>query len=596
MSDSRIWQVVLFLIISFSRVFSADNVCSRLENYTVTSMETYTEPVVVNTFTWCLQIPPRCPKTRTEMRQRYRLKKLETVEPARTVTYLVELLLVKSYDKVHTRVAQPFRTISRLLFLAVWRTELKTRIVNECCDGYKTISSNEETSPAGVKCVPLCEKCSSGICVSPNQCQCVPGSQDKNCQNTCPPGTWGFKCEEKCNCAGDVACNPIDGHCVCPPGLHGQICNKPCPSDRWGPGCAFPCDCKDPIGECHPETGRCIHDDLDNTVPVQNTSYSRNEENSVTVNFTIIQLGRESSRIWETTETSTAEETRGKQTCAIYVIIVVSFDELLEDVRETPVTLDNPDVRTTSPETSSVSTSDEKKIRTQAHEDGNSSTAKPVIVWVSVPERRRNLDKDRGKFAMKNPYVGHVDDNANLHDIGPPKTDYVKNIHKDIQPAPISLDIALIVVASIVSLGLTSVAVAMVLHMRSKLLEAARISIYEEGKTKNQESTNTTKISSIVAGTLPQTPIRLVPLFASTPEPRVMPSMTNNDLTSNYANGAATIGLRISGNLHGLFQEDHYDRPPATRIHLQNDFDLNTEHVYDEIPLQSSPLNSRKNA
>lgn len=46
----------------------------------------------------------------------------------------------------------------------------------------------------------------------------------------------------------------------------------------------------------------------------------------------------------------------------------------------------------------------------------------------------------------------------------------------------------------------------------------------------------------------------------------------------------------------GLFQEDHYDRPPATRIHLQNDFDLNTEHVYDEIPLQSSPLNSRKNA
>ncbi|KAK1122862.1 hypothetical protein K0M31_009307 [Melipona bicolor] len=488
-------------------------------------METYTEPVVVNTFTWCLQIPPRCPKTRTEMRQRYRLK-----------------------------------------------TELKTRIVNECCDGYKTISSNEETSPAGVKCVPLCEKCSSGICVSPNQCKCVPGSQDKNCQNTCPPGTWGFKCEEKCNCAGDVPCNPIDGHCVCPPGLHGQICNKPCPSDRWGPGCAFPCDCKDPIGECHPETGRCIHDDLDNTVPAQNTSYSRNEENSVTVNFTIIQLGRESSRIWETTETSTT------------------------DVRETPVTPDNPDVRTTSPETSSVSTSDEKKIRTQAHEDGNSSTAKPVIVWVSVPERRRNLDKDRGKFAMKNPFVSHVDDNANLHDIGPPKTDYVKNIHKDIQPAPISLDIALIVVASIVSLGLTSVAVAMVLHMRSKLLEAARISIYEEGKTKNQESTNTTKISSIVAGTLPQTPIRLVPLFASTPEPRVMPSMTNNDPTSNYANGAATIGLRISGNLHGLFQEDHYDRPPATRIHLQNDFDLNTEHVYDEIPLQSSPLNSRKNA
>lgn len=99
-------------------------------------------------------------------------------------------------------------------------------------------------------------------------------------------------------------------------------------------------------------------------------------------------------------------------------------------MRETAVTPDNLGVRTTSLETSSIPTSDERKIRTQARDDGNSSTAKPVIVWVSVPERRRNLDKDRGKFAMKNPFVSHVDDNVNLHDIGPPKTDYVKNIHK----------------------------------------------------------------------------------------------------------------------------------------------------------------------
>lgn len=128
----------------------------------------------------------------------------------------------------------------------------------------------------------------------------------------------------------------------------------------------------------------------------------------------------------------------------------------------------------------------------------------------------------------------------------------------------------------------------------------------------------------------------MVPLFASTPETRTIP--IDND--PNYANGAATIGLRLSGNLHGkriqrvhifeinhfyrffflllfffsfkmmnflltydfllvffsgFFQEDHYDRPPATRIHLQSEFDANTEHVYDEIPLQSSPLSSRRN-
>lgn len=92
-------------------------------------------------------------------------------------------------------------------------------------------------------------------------------------------------------------------------------------------------------------------------------------------------------------------------------------------------TADNPS-KTTSPQTTNVSTTDEKKIRAQAREDGNSSTAKPVIVWVSVPERRGNLDRDRGKFAMKNSFARHVDDNINLQDIGPPKIDYVKNIHK----------------------------------------------------------------------------------------------------------------------------------------------------------------------
>lgn len=67
------------------------------------------------------------------------------------------------------------------------------------------------------------------------------------------------------------------------------------------------------------------------------------------------------------------------------------------------------------------------------------------------------------------------------------------------------------------------------------------------------------------------TPIRLVPLF--TPESIAMPSMINNDLTNNYANGAATIGLRISGNLHGehiyvSFYEDLFAiPPPESTIH-----------------------------
>ena len=29
--------------------------------------------------------------------------------------------------------------------------------------------------------MPVCEKCPSGICTSPNQCHCIPGYEDDNC-------------------------------------------------------------------------------------------------------------------------------------------------------------------------------------------------------------------------------------------------------------------------------------------------------------------------------------------------------------------------------------------------------------------------------
>lgn len=98
---------------------------------------------------------------------------------------------------------------------------------------------------------------------------------------------------------------------------------------------------------------------------------------------------------------------------------------MLKDGRETVATTDNPGKASTG-----VSSTDQRRIRTQTGEDGNSSTGKPVIVWVSIPERRRNLDKGRGEFAVKNPFARHMDDN--LQDIGSSKNDYVKNIHKGI--------------------------------------------------------------------------------------------------------------------------------------------------------------------
>lgn len=87
---------------------------------------------------------------------------------------------------------------------------------------------------------------------------------------------------------------------------------------------------------------------------------------------------------------------------------------MFEDDREIAATTDNPGKETSKPESASVS-----------------STVKPVIVWVSIPERRRNLDKGRGEFAVKNPFVRRMDDN--LQDIGSSENDYVKNIHKGIK-------------------------------------------------------------------------------------------------------------------------------------------------------------------
>lgn len=55
----------------------------------------------------------------------------------------------------------------------------------------------------------------------------------------------------------------------------------------------------------------------------------------------------------------------------------------------------------------------------------SSTTARPVIVLVSVPERRRDIEKDRQKFATKNALLRHVQSDESV-----PSIDYVKTIHK----------------------------------------------------------------------------------------------------------------------------------------------------------------------
>lgn len=54
-----------------------------------------------------------------------------------------------------------------------------------------------------------------------------------------------------------------------------------------------------------------------------------------------------------------------------------------------------------------------------------STTARPVIVLVSVPERRRDVEKDMQQFATKNALLRHVQSDESV-----PNIDFVKTIHK----------------------------------------------------------------------------------------------------------------------------------------------------------------------
>ncbi|XP_043663341.1 multiple epidermal growth factor-like domains protein 10 isoform X3 [Vespula pensylvanica] len=441
------WLFLLWTI-KASYALSIDHICTRTENYTITSMETYVQPVVVNTYTWCLQVPPRCPRMRTEMRQRYRIK-----------------------------------------------SEVKTRKVKECCEGYKRLEIRDKKD-GDASCVPFCENCLAGVCVSPNKCQCDPGYQGTDCSKECPPGSWGVQCMEKCECAENVICDSKNGTCRCPPGFWGPRCEKNCPPQRWGRGCENFCNCKGHINYCHPETGHC------------------------TFTFTNIH--------------STSETTNAVR---LFSTKIIEFEKGTTDL---------------------------------------SWTTERIVEEEEKEELRNDL---------------------------PLKTDYVKTIHKeDVTPAAsIPLDVALIIIASIVFLSLMSIAIVTIIHTRTKLFETVRLSIYNDEKEKNNECESKRqrppgRISTIIDSALPQIPVRTNPDFFSNPEQigTILPASINIEPVSSYSNGTATIGLRISGHLRELLQEDHYDRPPTTLLRLHTDFESNGEHLYDEIPLQSTGFCERK--
>lgn len=75
--------------------------------------------------------------------------------------------------------------------------------------------------------------------------------------------------------------------------------------------------------------------------------------------------------------------------------------------------------------------------------------------------------------------------------------------------ASIPLDVALIIIASIVFLSLMSVAIVTIIHTRTKLFETVRLSIYNDEKEKNSERESEKqrppgRISTIIDSALPR--------------------------------------------------------------------------------------------
>ncbi|XP_031788477.1 uncharacterized protein LOC100677904 isoform X2 [Nasonia vitripennis] len=523
---------------------TGEHVCHRVENYTVTSREQYVEPVEIHTLAWCLQIPPRCPQTRTELRERWRMK-----------------------------------------------TEVKFKSVPVCCEGY-AIQEPVGNGSAEAKCVPHCKRCRSGVCIAPNECACDPGFQGQDCASECPQGTWGPSCKNECNCLREVACNTVSGKCECPAGWMGSRCENKCPEGHWGAGCNSICLCENQLARCHHETGECsesassVSDPFEasgiaaNLVPAASTAKTADTDY-----VDIVDFDKEDALLSRVTE-------------QVPVIPDDNLDPIIErnSVNVEPAMLPESKKPPTT-EGISTKTIEEKPRRTTPVLATSPLPPQPgPTVSIEGNQLSQPDDAERSKSAGFDFDERHT----NFRVIVSPKTEYVKNTHKD-DGSPMSgipIDVAtMIVVGAIVSIGLTAVAALMIFHVRSRLLKAA-LSIYSQEKVERQQfpekdsvvsaTTAAGKGLDVTIGTLPRTMTRVNPVYNAGPEAAVL---TFDERPAEYANGTVTIGIRLSSNLRDLL-ESHYDRPAACshRNVPAGGFapgDADVEHVYDEIPLSA---------
>lgn len=80
------------------------------------------------------------------------------------------------------------------------------------------------------------------------------GYHGVSCNQTCPEGTYGENCSNKCQCNNDAKCSPESGMCLCLAGWRGQQCDLPCEKSFYGENCKHECQCKNDAA-CNPIDG-----------------------------------------------------------------------------------------------------------------------------------------------------------------------------------------------------------------------------------------------------------------------------------------------------------------------------------------------------
>ncbi|KAM9390692.1 uncharacterized protein ACWYII_034547 [Salvelinus alpinus] len=58
------------------------------------------------------------------------------------------------------------------------------------------------------------------------QCSCLTGFIGTSCEQKCPPGTFGYGCQQLCDCMNNATCDYVTGTCYCTTGYKGIRCDQ----------------------------------------------------------------------------------------------------------------------------------------------------------------------------------------------------------------------------------------------------------------------------------------------------------------------------------------------------------------------------------